>query len=211
MTKKSDGTPDTSLVTKPSLSSIVKTDAVVDMNSIVAFFISKYENNLLDTKKQLSERITELNTFLNKDFLTLVKEEVKIDTYNVTVKALGLVTEAKIQVDVYGLTNKKVVQIHIGHSDKMKERNCHFQMIKEVVISDELHTKFTETHAEINKTRQALSETLDKLSSVSRKERELRGALAEKTLRDAGVGELFEDQALLDLVQVPQLAMKTVS
>lgn len=63
---------------------------------------------------------------------------------------------------------------------------------------------------EIEGLRSQLSDTLEKISTISRKERELRGALAEKTLREAGVGELFQDEALLNLVSLPTLSLKQV-
>lgn len=198
-----------SLVKKTNISTLIKTDAAVDMNSIVAFFISKYENNLLESKKKLSERVTELTTYLNKDFVTEVEKEVKIESFNVNVKALGLITKATISFDQQRLLSKIVV-VNIRNTDDT-DNQCSFQMWKEKIISDELHKKYVDTTNEITELRSSLREVLDNLSSVSRKERELRGALAEKTLRAAGAGDLFDDQSLLDLVSAPSLSMKVVS
>ena len=202
-------TKQTSLVTKVKLSEVVKTDAAVDMNSIVAFFISKYENSLLATKKQLSEQITDLNTYLNKEFIELLKTEIKLESFNINIRSLGFKTQAEIQLNQVELERKKVVYVRITQHEKSKD--CSFNMLKTLTVSDELHKIYTDKFAEINALRTELHATLDKLSNIGRKERDIRGALAEKTLRDAGVGELFEDQTLLDLVSVPTLAMKVVS
>jgi len=201
--------PTTTLVTKAKLSDVVKTEATVDMNSIVAFFISKYENTLFDTKKQLSDKINELNSYLNKEFVALIEKEVKIDSYKVTVKALGLTTTAELQINTPELERRKRVFIRVTQAEKSQD--CNFNLQKSVVISDDLHKAYMDKVTEINTLRTSLHETLDKLSNINRKERELRGALAEKTLRDAGVGELFEDETLLNLVQTPSLSMKVVS
>jgi len=201
--------PTTTLVTKTKLSDVVKTEAAVDMNSIVAFFISKYENTLFDTKKQLSDKINELNSYLNKEFVALIEKEVKIDSYKVTVKALGLTTTAELQINTPELERRKRVFIRVTQAEKSQD--CNFNLQKSVVISDDLHKAYMDKVTEINTLRTSLHETLDKLSNINRKERELRGALAEKTLRDAGVGELFEDETLLNLVQTPSLSMKVVS
>ncbi|MCI4437573.1 MAG: hypothetical protein JHC33_12265 [Ignisphaera sp.] len=202
-------TKQTSLVTKVKLSEVVKTDAAVDMNSIVAFFISKYENSLLATKKQLSEQITDLNTYLNKEFIELLKTEIKLESFNINIRSLGFKTQAEIQLNQVEFERKKVVYVRITQHEKSKD--CSFNMLKTLTVSDELHKIYTDKLAEINALRTELHATLDKLSNIGRKERDVRGALAEKTLRDAGVGDLFEDQTLLDLVSVPTLAMKVVS
>jgi len=201
--------PTTTLVTKTKLSDVVKTEAAVDMNSIVAFFISKYENTLFDTKKQLSDKINEINAYLNKEYVALLEKEVKLDSYKVTVKALGLTTTAELQINSGELERRKRVFIRVSQTEKTQD--CAFNMQKTIIISDELHKIYTDKTAEINALRTSLHEILDKLSNINRKERELRGALAEKTLRDAGVGELFEDETLLSLVQTPSLSMKVVS
>lgn len=199
----------TSLVSKTKFSDVVKTDASVDMNSIVAFFISKYENNLLETKKHLSARIKELNDYLDKDFRDLVKADVKLDSYKVNVKALGLTTTAEIQFTHRDLYLNKSVSILISEDEK-KTKNCRFSMEKKATVSDELHTKYVEVDTEIETLRNTLRETLENITNISRKERELRGALAEKTLRDAGVGDLFDDAALLNLVSLPSISTKTI-
>lgn len=201
-------TKQNSLVTKVKLSEVVKTDAAVDMNSIVAFFISKYENNLLATKKMLSEQITDLNTYLNKDFVELVKAEIKLESFNINIRSLGFKTQAELQINQVELERRKTVYVRITQHEKTKD--CTFNMTKALTISDDIHKIYTSKVAEINALRTELHATLDKMSNIARKERDVRGALAEKTLRDAGVGELFEDQNLLDLVQVPALSMKVV-
>jgi len=113
-----------------------------------------------------------------------------------------------LKIDQNMLTNRKEVQIAIVSTPR--DSSCNLQMWKTVKVSEEIHKKFVETIAEIDELRRSLQETLEKLSNVSRKERELKGALAEKTLREAGVGDLFDDPTLLNLVSLPQLAMKEV-
>ena len=202
-------TKQTSLVTKVKLSEVVKTEAAVDMNSIVAFFISKYENSLLATKKQLSEQITDLNSYLNKEFVELLKTEIKLESFNINIRSLGFKTQAELQVNQNELERKKVVYVRITQHEK-HSKDCVFNMTKTLTVSDTLHKVYTDKLAEINALRTELHATLEKLSNIGRKERDVRGALAEKTLRDAGVGELFEDQTLLDLVSVPALSMKVI-
>lgn len=196
------------LVSKVKLSDVVKTEAVVDMNSIVAFFISKYENSLLANKKQLSEEITNKNTYLSKDFVAEVEKEINLPSFVITVPVLGLTTEAELSSGSSNFS-KGFASISITANNK-KSENCHFSMCKQIKLSDTLTKKYTDTINEIEALRVALRETLENLSSVSRKERELRGALAEKTLREAGAGDLFEDAALLKLVNLPQLSVKPV-
>ena len=119
--------------------------------------------------------------------------------------------KAEIQEDRSDFRRKLViVQISADVEKCDKGLNCSFCMYKKVPLSDTLHQKYTDTTDEINTLRGSLRETLESLASISRKERELRGALAEKTLRDAGAGELFDDEALLRLVNLPSLSLKEV-
>lgn len=196
------------LVTKVRLSDVVKTNAAVDMNSIVAFFISKYENNLLASKKALSGQINNLTTYLNNDFVELVKNEIKLTSFNVTVRSLGFKTIATVQINHSELEKKKSVLVIVNQQEKTE--TCTFRMIKQITISDTLHKTYLDKTAEIVDLRSQLQDVLDNLSNISRKERDVRGALAEKTLRDAGVGDLFDDSSLMDLVRVPTLSMKIV-
>ena len=196
-----------SLVSKTKLSDVIKTDAAVDMNSIVAYFISKYENTLLDTKKQLSEQILKKNAYLSGDFVTEVEKDVKLESYIITIKVLNTTTTASVSIDQSEIIHEKRVRININSAEKS---DCRVMGCKSVKISDDLHKKYMETTTEIKALRTQLAEALDKLSTISRKERELRGALAEKTLRESGLGELLQDEALLGLVSLPQLSLKQV-
>ena len=201
MTKKN------SLVAKVKLSDVVKTDATVDMNSIVAFFISKYETQLLENKKQLSNSISEKTTYLSGAFITEVEKEVNLNSFIMTIPILEFTTTAVINTESPFRQGK----VDIDISSTKEDNHCfNFYMTKEVKLSEALHTKYMDVMKELDALRSSLRETLENISSISRKERELRGALAEKTLREAGVGELFEDEALLRLVNLPQLVMKTV-
>lgn len=137
-----------------------------------------------------------------------VAADVKLSTYNgITVEPFGFTTKATVSIEQF-TTNKKIATITI--SSITSNRYCNFNMSKEVTVSDEVHQKFVDAWTEVQTLRDSLKEILDNLSTISRKERELRGALAEKTLRDAGVGELFDDATLLNLVSLPQLSMKRV-
>jgi|GEM_PF-5548967 len=206
---------ETALVTKVKLCDVVKTDASVDMNSIVAFFISKYENKLLASKKELSERIAKLNMYLNNDFVKEVKEDIKFDSYDgVKIKLLGVTIKATLSSDFSALQENKVVTINISNSNETTRRSDtggYINISRALKVSDELHAKYVAVVDEIKTLRGSLQVVLDQINNVSRKEREIRGTLAEKTLTESGVGYLFEDETLLNLVNIPQLAMKTVS
>lgn len=200
MTKKKE------VLVKAKSSEVIKMDAVIDMNSIVAFFISKYETSLLTSKKQLSDKIVELTSYLNKDFISEVEKDIKLDTFNFTIPVINVATSASIRFDKDELYRHNRVTVVVHTSDS----SCLLSYQKDVAMSGPIYQKFIDTTNEITALRSSLREVLDNLSTISRKERELRGALAEKTLRESGNGELFEDEALLKLVNLPQLSVKTI-
>jgi hypothetical protein len=199
----------TEVATPRKLSEVVKTDTSVNLDSVVAYFISKYENGLLEQKKILSDRIREINTTTFKTLSDEVEAEVKPASYSFVNKKLGLTVKASLLMDVTRLIHHKTVLINFESSCKTNEVSIHGQ--KKITISAELVQKFVDASKELSDLRTELEQTLVNLGNVSRKEREVRGQLAERTLRDAGVGELFDDEALLKIVTVPSLAMKDVT
>jgi hypothetical protein len=207
MTKKKEASS-----VKAKLSDVIKTDAVIDMSSIVAFFISKYETSLLTSKKYLSDKIVELTSYLGKEFVSEVEKDIKITNFNITIPILNITAIASITIKEDTLYTQKVITLHVSDSVSSGRHGGYscLNYQKEVVVSDTVHQKFITTVDEITTLRNSLREVLENLSSVSRKERELRGALAEKTLRASGNSELFEDEALLKLVNLPQLSVKTI-
>ena len=87
------------LVKSGKLSDFIKTDATIDMNSIVAFFISKYEKTLLENKKTLSDKINTINKYMETDFVSLIEKEMKFEKFKITNKFLGLKTKVEISLD----------------------------------------------------------------------------------------------------------------
>lgn len=195
-----------SLVTKPKLSDIVKTDATVDMNSIVAYFISKYELSLFEQKKLFSDKIKDLKKYLSDGFITEVEADIKLSSFNFKIKPLNIDIVATLHIDQNALSNKKV---YIQFSTESRE--FHFSGNKIVTVSDEVYQKYVDTTDAINAASSELTEVLNKIQNITRKEREIRGALAEKTLRDAGVEGLFDAPELLNLITLPTISIKTVT
>lgn len=185
-----------------TLVSPIKTDATVDMNSIVAFFISKYETKLFDTKREVSSKINEINVYFTGAFLDKVKKEIKIEQFEVDLPVLGLRTRADVVLKENFLKLDKKICVNITILD---DKQFCVRHNKDVLVSDALHTEFIEKLAELDALRETLRDTLDKITNVSRKEREIRGALAEKTLRESGAGELFNDPLLMKCIDLPTL------
>lgn len=188
----------------PKTDHILKPDTTITTDAVVAYFISKYENGLLETKKALSAEITALRSTLEgPDLLTRIKEDIKFfSMHNKKVAILDLTIAADIVVDSWDSVARsgEVLVMLTGGRDCSAVR-----VNRSIKLSTSLADEIKGYVSSINNKRKELAGILELLSNISRKEREIRGALAEKALRSIGC-DLFDDSSLLQLVNLPTLS-----
>lgn len=196
----------------PKTDHILKPDTTITTDAVVAYFISKYENGLLETKKALSAEITALRSTLEgPDLLTRIKEDIKFfSMHNKKVAILDLTIAADIVVDSWDSVARsgEVLVMLTGERgcSAAGERGCSAVRVnRSIKLSTSLADEIKGYVSSINNKRKELAGILELLSNIGRKEREIRGALAEKALRSIGC-DLFDDSSLLQLVNLPTLS-----
>jgi len=176
----------------------MQTDIQISMDDVVSAFVSQYENNLYERKKELTAAI-KAGEEQSKEFHASVREKLSGDSFIVALPYDLIATVSE------GVFNWKEEQIDFIVEIKPKEPSRYNNSIT-VKKSKPLTAKMLKTHAkltlELNELRAALSEVLVSLKSVARKERQVRGRIAVRKLEDSGYSNLLEDSELAKLVQL---------
>ena len=175
----------------------IQIDAKVGLDEVVNVFVTEYEDNLHSEKARLQKDVKLAKSTLNKFETALEKSIEKANVQYVRKdKILGLSSSIKsVSIDY----SKNVAKINVsikykdggyGTIDKQFDDN-----IK--VTDAKTHTKMVH---EIETAGAELRLIMDQIRDVSRKERQIRGALSKKKLSEAGMDELLNDQSLQKLI-----------
>jgi septation ring formation regulator EzrA len=184
---------------KPLAFQAMTTDLQVSMDDVVSAFVSQYENNLFDRKKELGKDIRALE----KDLEQLeedIKKRVTGDEFAAYSLPFGLTI--KVERSSIDYTNK-IVKFNI----EIKERNSSrwsnsITINKTKPIPKPIVKRHDKIQDELKDLRADLSEVLVALKSVTRKERQVRGKIAIRKLEDSGYASLMADPELIALVQL---------
>jgi hypothetical protein len=186
-------------VTETTAFKAMQTDIQVSMDDVVSAFVSQYENNLFERKKELAGTIRGLEKelcYIDKAVLTKVTGE--------TFSKQNLPFNLKITVDagvIQWNTSNVAFSIAIKQNDSSRYGNTiTFTEYKPVPVAQVRANE--RLSAELSVVRSELSEVLVSLKSVTRKERQVRGRIAIRKLEDSGYANLMQDEELVKLVQL---------
>lgn len=187
-------------LTQPAAFQAMQTDIQVSMDDVVSAFVSQYENNLYDRKKELGKEIREQEVIL-EELEETVKKEITGDEWanealpfglSLSVKQGNINWEGKV-VNFTILIETKENRGYYGNQVKLEK----YKKIPAAYLK--AHAK---AHEELKELRTALSEVLVNLKSITRKERQVRGRIAMRKLEDSGYASLMADEELIQLVQL---------
>ena len=180
-------------------------DDNVGMSEVVAVFVAKYEEGLMAKKAELSAVVKQTKLDLSnmeKDLIASIDKSV----YEGSMPTLGIkavVGEVKVywEKGYYNPAGAIGVSIELQDTtitnDKTLTSVNRYVNIDASVIADRknLQDKLTEKNDE-------LLGVMDQLKAVSRKERQIRGRIAEMKLENSGLSALVNEPELLKLVQM---------
>ena len=175
--------------------------AAIGINEVVSVYVSKYENGLLAKKDDLSAKVREVKrnlTDLDQEIIDAV-DHSQFDSIDVT--ALDLKVE--IEVTLHWSESWKVKANSTLTSIKFvnKEINTTVKSLNEP-IADHFIKSHKDLTEQLTTLQGELLEVNNDLKTVSRKEREIRGRLAEIKMGEEGMSELVNNEQLLQLIQV---------
>lgn len=200
----------TAVVVKPHGTAVMQANIVVTMDDVVSAFVSKYEAQLFARKKVLSTEIANVTTAL-KELDEVVRNKVDPTAYNTkTFSKFDLVAKAKDEVHIdwnSGRTSFEVVIQHVNDANAPTTSRVYYgsssinvTMYQDITVED---IEAREQNAKLlQATEREMAEILDKIKSVARKEREVRGRIAMRKIEESGYANLLDDEQLAQLVQL---------
>lgn len=189
----------------------MQTNIVVTMDDVVSAFVSKYETQLFARKKELSAELTAVNEAI-KEHADAVRAKVDTQVHNKSNLPFDLVAEASKDVTLdfekgrasFGITIRPA-----SERKQMADANYYYRtsgntitvtQYEDISAADvEIFNQNERLHERLEKD---LAEVLDKIKSVTRKEREVRGRIAMRKIEESGYASLLDDSQLLQLVQL---------
>lgn len=180
--------------------SAMTVNANVGMTEVVSVFVAKYETNLFNKKDQLSAAIKAVEAQM------AAQDKFMIDSVDTSA--------FKGSLPMLGLTYK-VKEVSLQWDESYRDN---FTIVTSVAFmegKDQLWTKAVKTpmsqvdidghqrlNAELDRLAGERLEVMNLIKSVGRKERQIRGRIAELKLEQAGMSDLLINPELTGLIQI---------
>lgn len=178
-------------------------DAKIDMNDVVSAFVTRYETALYDRKEALSAEIKALKQSI-KDIEQRLIDSVNKDEYAVTLP-LHKIRVANVQVDVkwvaeYNSNNANTIAVSMTvymANSSYGQSNTIYLPIDQATVGEK------NVIDEVLKVKESeLLDVFGLIKTIARKERQIRGHIAEQKMQQAGMEDLLQDPTLKQLVSM---------
>ena len=187
----------------------ITADVNVGIDEVVSVFVTQYEDNLFDKKKELSGKI-KVTKKAQTDLTNRLKTSIDTSSYNTTIAVLGLkskVEDVNVNWGEKDYSNKRTVpsiKVDVEITDTDKTDRYHSSMTKHFTfdIPKVDVDQYNSNKTEIESLSAELTEVMGLIKSVSRKERQVRGRISKKKLESAGYEDLLNDSEMLKLVSL---------
>jgi NTP pyrophosphatase (non-canonical NTP hydrolase) len=192
-------------MTKSTNLTEITTNVTVGMDEVVSVFISQYETNLFDKKDQLSGKIKQAKAALKGLDASLVSSINRSD-YEMTNSVIGIVS--KVEDVLISWKNGRVkvstigINVDIKSTDKSDDYRSSMSKTVHVLITKQDEDEYETLTSELSSLTEELTEVMQLVKSVSRKERQVRGEISKRKLQESGLSSLLEDDSMLALVQL---------
>jgi hypothetical protein len=188
--------------TKTELSTVISTDANVDLQDIAAIFLSKYETDLYELKKTLTTEIHGLASEIELLTGTVVQKTDFSRYEKLGIPELELITEISDKPEVKWERQAVVVSVSLISTERSaSKRPLMNKDVEKPILKPDLKKYAILTKARLS-SKARLSECVTKISNMSRKEREIKGRISEQLLREKGLEHFVADAQMLQLISV---------
>ena len=176
----------------------------VGIDEVVSIFVSRYETDLYSKKDVLSGRIRSLKADVAKIESDLIKTVDKSD-YEASVPQFGLsfkVDSVEVRFETDGYARNKVgVTVDVGMYDKASDRSyAVYTKTITLPINPQIIADRKALNQELETVNAELLEVMGLIKSVGRKERQIRGKIAEMKMEEAGKSDLLNNDNLTKLI-----------
>jgi len=185
------------------------TDITVTMDDVVSAYVSTYEANLFNRKKQLQSEIKLAEASL-KAVTKSVLRAVKGSEWNKIIPAFDLVakvdgTSVRWADEEDESKNRVTFSIDIrrkGDTDTGSYYRSNLVVTKHKPIPSKFVSERAALLKALTPARCELADVLTNIKSIARKERAVRGKIAMRKLESSGYAPLLDDPELKALVQL---------
>lgn len=188
----------------PSGFNAMTANIVVTMDDVVSAFVSKYENQLFERKKLLSKELAAATEAVRAHSVA-TRAKINAKKHNLeNFSPFNLMAVAKDEVYLDFDKGRAQIEVVICHASDRSLRYTSSTI--NATVFEDLDPTDVEHHAQYEalaaSLQAQLSDVLDKIKSVARKEREVRGRIALRKIEESGYSSLLDDGELLRLVQL---------
>lgn len=192
---------------KNKLKNLGKVDVTFGLNDVVNVFVSRFEKDLLEKQKQVSSNIQKKNGEIERELEKVKKEmEGRIEKsfendINISLFKNNLFFFEKEKGEISYDEKEFVGGLRLFKKEKGTYGRESMLFSKSVTITNELK-RVKELEKELLELKKELGNVMVELSSISRKEREIRGVISERNLKENGFEGMLEDKDIIKLIQI---------
>jgi hypothetical protein len=181
----------------------VKNDVVVGMDEVVSVFVSKYEDDLFDKKKVLSNEVKMVKKELENE-IEVLKGRVNKKDYEIVIEKLGLESKvSNVDVSFNDKDRNGIIYINVDIKEKGKmDRYGGMSKNFEIDLSKKDCKKYYDLEDEVSLKSSELLEVNNLIKDISRKERKIRSKISEMKLKESGFEGLLDNKEMLKLIEV---------
>jgi uncharacterized protein YPO0396 len=189
----------------------IQSNVTVGMDDLVNVFIAKYETSLIDKRNSLQDQLKGLNKIIVGLGETAVKDAKEL----VESFKLGMINYKNGYIEISTTVNdefklnweKQHVTFSITtHSNSFVKVNYQSDnsatITSAIPLSTDLMSAYNNTLTEKQNIMDQLTVINNELRDISRKERQVRGRIAERKFVASGLEDLLSDQELVKLIQL---------
>jgi hypothetical protein len=180
------------------------TNVQVGMDEVCSVFVAKYEQQLLDKKAELSARIKGTKAAIEQLTDKLLRSVDK-SAFEGSIPGVGIKTRVEdvtVQWEKTYYTPGNSIVIEVKIEDTTGEDKHVGSLRRSVKIPSDVIDSRKELQATLESENAELLVVMDAIKSISRKERQIRGRIAEMKLENSGMSALINNPELLKLVQL---------
>lgn len=188
---------------KQELTSVISTNATIALPEIVAIFLSKYETDLYDRKAILQDDITGVKDYIIKHDKVVLKA-TKFDEYiGLKIPKLNIESVKEEDPKISWSLGTTSIVIGIQSTDTPKrDRYSNFNKTFTKPVPKADITTHNSLITKMEKIQAQLSNILNQITDMSRKERQVKARISERRLKEQGLEHFIKSPEMLELIKI---------
>ena len=184
---------------------LAKMNVEVSLNDVVNVFVSKFEKGLIEKRNNLQVQIggkmkeeSQRKQEIEEEQKLILAEMFKKD-FDYTITNNLFTCELEIKSNWREDKSKIIGCLTFKTKDRKSSWNGSMSITKEVEVKDET---LDQIKADLAEMRKQLGLVIVELSTISIKEREIRGRISERNLIENGFQNILEDSDILKMIEL---------